>query len=374
MGDALKNKTYSFASYVDNITSLHSLIETLNLRKYYEGTSICDNPRFTSFMDWLIKNDSLLLNALKSDIKSGKVITTLKDEKAAISLIGCWLGGRYIASIYKKSDKENFPKLIHGSHSAYYPSAHSIELCSRFLEKIDKTESFLISFNMGIHEYTHALGKINGKNVVLSEMATFFSQTSYALPLKTSLTKKFYGTPFAGVRNFIHTLDETNSEPEKSTALLSNCILFDEYLSFIIGPWLKKYYDDHGKKINIFEFEEANELSSRIKDFIFGSLYFITAESFMPESLVKLLSLEKVFFDFLKERYGIKDKNFLNKFKEVLAKFKEEKEVDSNKIMNRLLKCFSDVFGPITEVEIPDGFVSLTPSKNILKSKIKKVA
>ncbi len=179
----------------DKVEAKHSVLYTLverELQKYYGKDDFSDPQhqtgwfRVNDFLTWVKKNERELENEKISAV--GQKIS-LKQIYANPDAWGyeplyrsfwVYLGGRYIADVYKV--KADFSRL-------------SIVFCDNTACTIGGTGTIFISpqskevipsiINMGMHETTHMLPYLMGnKKDQLSELATFYTQYNYGLPVR----------------------------------------------------------------------------------------------------------------------------------------------------------------------------------------------
>lgn len=182
---AQKNQMQSsyLIGYLSQSKNFSELIQQLDLDSYYKTAKY--QPRYQEFVQWVAKNDAQLFADLKKDIASGAIQLDLKSNLTPKFVVGFWLGGRYVASLYKTSEQQKFFAIKQaasekGSSGDLAPGARSMGFSAPLIKKTDPcffistysleqlykpkpsdTELFIVGFNVGIHEYTHALRFIN---------------------------------------------------------------------------------------------------------------------------------------------------------------------------------------------------------------------
>ncbi|MEK6981888.1 MAG: hypothetical protein AABX38_03065 [Candidatus Micrarchaeota archaeon] len=348
-----KSKQDFFASYVDNIKSLDQLLRE-PLEKYYVGTNVTQSPRFTKFFEWLKKNDQQLLKDLKEDIRTKKVDLKYADSKKTAHVwLGVWLGVRYIASIYKKSEKQDFPKLNDNNfpgmvfglgwskeHNSIFESSRNFEK----YEKVGDIQTFLSGFNGGVHEGTHALGLINGSDNSLSELATFINLGTYALPFNLKDAKQMESLS-EGLRNAAHNLRQFKGKEFEFIKEYATT----EYLIYLIGPWIKNYF----KQDQLFSFEEKRGRE------LFQSTHGIM-DLFTSNQLFGGVNLDKFF-----KEVGIINDLLKIRLKSAFDKMKKIGWSDGKEFLEVFQKVMTEEFGKPDTGDIPDGFVLNTKQEEV---------
>ncbi len=369
-------EAFSPADYISKTGSLYSLVESLDLPKYYAGTSFEGNRKLQIFMSWLKKNNAALTGSLLHELKSRGISGPINNSAEAAGAIFVWLGGRYIAHFYPSSNEQvqRFPEIViedagygvvsianKNEFKIHIPKSDLREICSYYGER-DITSAALLGFNVGVHEHTHLLQKINGNEEILSEMAAYFATSERALPVKIIGIKPVPMIILNGAgRDFPHTWGQIT----KGNLQLKD--EFDEYLPFALGPWIKKYYGKTKGYDNIFDFELSAEEQIRRM----GRRKTVHLNDFYT-LLRKETGLFGWFFRFneydgnkMCKSIGVYDPDLAAKFDEVLValrgRMKDGALDDESHFINALVDVMNQVFGkPIDD--LPQGFVYVFPS------------
>jgi len=360
MAQREETECYSLANYLINFPTLCSLVNRVNLEQYYAGTNVVSAPRFRDFFKWLKTNDARLLTELKQDIKDGRLNLETTNENAAFFAIGLWLGVRYLSEQYKQSNNQELPKIQHYRFprslveisDGYIMSENIIYIPKGYMQIVlrhSAADAFVFGFNGGIHETTHALPCINGKQQTLSEFATFITQTKYGLPLKSKTAKDLGIIGInKGVRDFVHIRREEEQGRLPSNPPLS----LNEYLIFGMGPWLLPFFKD----VNIFTFVHKKGSGSPlgVVDLLFLPNQDVTSQlgTRIASFLFDKQSLES-FFD----NNGIHDPVLKKKLKEAVEKMKKIGWKDYREMLDVFERVMTDTFGKPHTQDIPDGFV-----------------
>jgi hypothetical protein len=300
-------------------------------------------PRVANFLSWLGQNADALADAFENDIRTGAVKAKPKNKEEAYSLLGFWIGGRYIASRpeYQMTKNQKFPHIWQSDSTGSGPGLMEIDLerCTRGIE-ID--DAIVRGINLGMHEHSHGLMYINrmqpqgGWSLRLSEMAVFQCMSDYALPEKSGKAKWS-----GGIRNFQHTWEEAKAnkrllgkQPLQSPAYEA------EYLSVFLGPWVKNFY---GGRIDVFEFRTDGVEHS------VGEAYYYLVKEKKPEE----------FAEYYFESGGIADKELqtclLGVFKDVAG----GKPASLPDFVKKMTQAMDKEFGKPKEEDIPKGFVDV---------------
>jgi len=238
-------------------TSLDVVVKE-ELRKYYGRENFSDPAhqsgwfRVDDFLTWVqknakpLENEKMNLQATKVSLK--QIYTEPKMWSSELFRRAFWvyLGGRYIADVY--GVKADFSRL-------------SINFCEDMACAIGGTGMIYISpksdetipatINMGMHETTHLLPYLqNGRHDALSELATFYTQYNYALPVRAQDARSLAD----GVRDF-----------RRIYQLRSDLPLLYEYNYFVVGEILNPAI----RPADIFTFTK-DEVSGTILDACFN--------------------------------------------------------------------------------------------------------
>lgn len=231
-------------------SSLYNVIRR-ELQNYYKRDDFSDPNhqsgwyRVDDFLTWVKKNESQLENEKFSAVEQKISLKQIYANSKAWSYeplyrsFWVYLGGRYIADVYQV--KADFSRL-------------SIVFCDNTACTIGGTGTIFISpqskevipsiINMGMHETTHMLPYLMGnKKDQLSELATFYTQYNYGLPVRA----KDALTLADGVRDM-----------RRSYQLRPDFNLLYEYNSFIAGHVLNKKI----RPVDVLSFvKEGSEIS-----------------------------------------------------------------------------------------------------------------
>ncbi len=228
--------------------SLYTVVST-QLQQYYGRTNFQDTNhktgwyRVDDFLTWLKTNETQLAQEIMfildnsnntafprtQTISLQEVVNRSAEQCSPALMRAFWinLGIHYVAGKYQAGVHLNpisFEVVSDGITSAVGPSYFQINTK-------DPWQVFLIDLNIGIHEGTHNLFYVNqtmqakapqNREAVLSELATFYSQYHYSLPIKIADGKTL---PSGGVR---YLPKSYQAYPDFSYQL--------EYQQFVMGP------------------------------------------------------------------------------------------------------------------------------------------
>lgn len=351
--------------YLSQAKNFSELIQQLDLDSYYK--SVKYQPRYQGFIQWVAKNDAQLFADLKKDIANGMLQLDLKSNLTPKFIVGFWLGGRYVASLYKTSEQQKFfaikqassekdssgalafgaksigfsVPLIKKTDPCFFISTYSLE--QLYKPRPSDAELFIVGFNVGIHEYTHALRFINQGKGELTELASFFTTSQHGLPLKAD--SKIVG-PVAsgGIRDFQNTL---LARKLGNLSINADSMLM-EYLAFAAGPWIKAYYKDKGKEPNLMELTAEGSTGPTLRDFYLkrkGSIIEVlfTGPSRTPKDMV--------------DELGVKDAELRKKLFQAFKLLGEAKWDNAEELLQQFTNVMDKVFGNASSEYVPPGYV-----------------
>ncbi|MCQ2411090.1 MAG: hypothetical protein MJ053_06480 [Elusimicrobiaceae bacterium] len=192
--------------------------------KHYYGKDYAPDPQRTTgwyrvddFLTWVTRNSRELEQALKPSY-----VQTLYQYPDSWTARSLWisLGARYIVSVY--GVEADLSKL-----DIMYCDNENCAVTGTGWMRVSPPEGMPVPalINLGIHEATHMFPYlISGENKSLTELATFYSQYNYGLPVKSSDMDEFA----YGVRDI-----------RRAQELRSDLTLASEYNYFIAGLLLK---------------------------------------------------------------------------------------------------------------------------------------
>ncbi|GEM_PF-3375375 len=346
-----------FEAYINGLSDFSLVIKELS--EYYGKDA--SHERVSSFFAWIKKNQSELLAELKSDMANGNIGLGSVEKEGIRFLLGFWLGARYVVSRYPHKKSPAFPKISEPGEinrlmtldrtADYNKSYHVFELGYKLMENKfpELAESFLAGVNVGIHECSHALGRILGKQKrgALSEFATYFNQAKFGLPIKAG---HLGGRYEYSIRDILHLSDGEGN-------FLKSDYILEEYSAFLVGPWVNKFY---GEKLNIFSFKSARtadskELARSIYlehqsypfplNYIGDALDYVFHSKFTPGEFCKVI--------------GTDDEDLIKKFTSVFDDLRKEDYSDTKSFYKAFVRIMNAHFGKIPMEDIPDGYVSL---------------
>jgi len=397
-----------FSNFLAGITSLSGEMDG-GLREYYKKQKL---GKLDEFVGWLGANEQYLLSQLKTDVLSGKIQLKVRvlDKKESISynkldrnemiqIIGFWLGTRYIASRFEAKGTREFPQLIvnlfetngfywdNVSRSSGFITSDSTELhfgiplgekASTDAEKID---SLLISLNSGIHEGAHALKYMTGRSETvdwslikkfeyatkedkerydaewakierntLSELASFYCQTTYGLPIRNETLAKGNNWAYGARDSNVIWNGILNGEIQ----IKPGNFLAEEYTVFVLGPWIKAFYEKKGVPFDVFSF---------------GGDWFDKDKSALNTPKEHALM-------FCRE-YGMRDIELQGKIVDYFALL--QKTTSGMKIMGvgqedglirflNIYNCATEVFGKPKVEKVPKGYAKSTEGNDPVSS------
>ncbi|MCC7552624.1 hypothetical protein KO317_03075 [Candidatus Micrarchaeota archaeon] len=378
----LNSETRPFGLTVVDSGGLINIIQKeLDFIGYY-GDNI-KNRRISEFFLWLEKNEKFLEERFFEFFPISNW-----SKEVNFHILGIWLGGEFISDKYGKAMIKNMPKLnisesgfqegeerMFRSQYHYDSEEHEIRIPTFRAYMVTKNlsleECFIEGFNTGIHEYTHALHKIEGNtsSTALTEISTAYAQSKHSLPIKIETINKT-GLSNLGIRYFPTMLKEFESgalDIEISTKYLS------EYFSFLVSPWIIKYY---GENFDIMKFKyDENE---NFKGEIVGTdIYLLGGSKLLfgiPRFYKKMIN--GMFFyngsDFCKSA-GITDERLIYKFEDVFFKLSNSTWDTQMEFFNIFIDVMNEVFGFPNPEDIPEGFVSVFPKKEDLTNLFKDI-
>lgn len=256
-----KNLQQQVAAQSQQVAQEHalSIFVRKQIEQYYGKTNFKDPRhqtgwfRVADFLEWLEKNEAQLSQEYTYvmdvpefiDMPPSQYYHTLQeivqlppDKRPAILMRSFWinLGVHYIASKYEKGPQLGIISFMASTHVITAAAGKRyFELNSK-----EKAEVFPVYINMGIHEGTHGLISLDATDApvdgaqnedkCLNELATFYSQYNYGLPVKIA-DSIIYAS---GARNIAHTYQALPDFPYAT-----------EYQQIVIGPLL---FDQMKKK------------------------------------------------------------------------------------------------------------------------------
>jgi hypothetical protein len=221
----------------------------------------------------------------------------------AVRVFGFWLGTRYAMDRFRHAPEQRFPPIALAAPrgrpdflALYDSGLERFELARRLATPFPASRlavEFVRSVNLGIHEGGHALVYVNGEDGLLSELGVYAVQTELALPL-ASRDAEIADTYRLGTRQFPEVTAWFATGVKSGNRSLAPDYLEAEYVSFVIGPWLR----GSGRTLDPFAFR-------RVGDEAEFTLQEVLENAAAPESTAPLEP------DDLAERYcveaGIKD-------------------------------------------------------------------
>jgi len=220
----------------------------------------------------------------------------------------------------------------------------------RLLDEIRResnNNSFILGFNWGIHECTHLLRYINyaDERNILSEMATYYTQTKHGLPLESKSIKcnylghvrvLDYNEGLSGSkRDFVHLLDEIR----RGTLGLEMVDLKAEYLAFMVGPWVRDYLETRGE-FDIFKFWVEGKEYVDLKGYLIGwshGHFELRIDDFCSAS-------------------GITDQGLISELTKAFDRINKEQCKNADSFFESFERNMNEVFGR-PKSDVPDGFV-----------------
>ncbi len=169
------------------------------LQNYYGRTDFSDPQRskgwyrVDDFLKWLNKNAARLentqMNAVGKQITLKQIYANPKawDFRPLQLAFWVYLGGRYIADVYQVKADFSLLKISYCDGGACAFGGTGVI----FINPEDK-DSLPSAVNLGMHETTHLLTYLmHGSSEPLTELATFYSQYNYGLPVKAADATNF---------------------------------------------------------------------------------------------------------------------------------------------------------------------------------------
>jgi hypothetical protein len=201
--------------------------------------------KIDSFFEWLKENPNLLelfkLECWNGNIKFIDCNNSSLNKKSSLSIFSFWLGTKYVESWYSKIFKNDtrIGKICIKEMESGVPIMIFGKIKTSLMIKDDDVNMIIHSIDLGIHERAHWL---NGST---NEAAACIAQNLLSLPLQItnacdSCKDEKRLLYLSGRRNFYDKYMKT-----KSNYLNQNDIeiLSEEYLEFVLYPWLTKYID-----------------------------------------------------------------------------------------------------------------------------------
>lgn len=346
----------------------------LNFNEYY-GKYI-DNSRLVEVFSWLEFNKVELEEKF---LDTFPIVDVSKEFQ--FHLFGIWLGGQFVADKYSKSVLKDMPNLKVALFSQetvsnrifmldyhYDVDLHAVVVPAfaayNTIQDLSLEESFIQGFNFGVHEYTHALYRIeNGRNAeTLTEIATSYIQSKHSFPIKiesVNRSKLFH----LGTRHFPNIIKEFESGNIDKEVFSE---YFTEYFSFIVSPWIVAFYGD---KFDIMNFKYPKD--EKYIDEVHGDeIYLIGGSNFLfgiPRMYKRVVNKMYGYTheDFCKSA-GIKDPVLINKFKNVFNLLSASAWDTEYEFFKTFIEIMNMIFGKPHEIDLPEGFVSITPKESDL--------
>lgn len=328
----------------NDISSLYSLVRQ-DLVKYYGRKDFSDSDhktgwyRVDDFLKWVRENEQVLD---KDNVSVADKRYNLKEAyKNSKNSFWVYLGVKYIASkygIYTNLDKISiFPEKANAC------TFGEGVIC---IPRDEQLPSVLI--NTGIHEATHFLPYLkNEDKKKLSELATFYSEYNYALPVKSKDAVSFS----AGVRDFRRTAE---LRPDFD-------ILF-EYNYYLVGLLLNSQI--HPSDIFSFIKTSGNDISINNSCFLLAAL--ANNKLFNVVKNLTSVMLEVAYDSFNNEEISLLKKN-PNKYV-----YLGEKELLDKKYKNFFGKFYTN--DSMSYIECYEGTETINTKKyveNILGNNLK---
>lgn len=359
-------KPKSLKESLIQINDLAAFIKPMLVEYYGEHASL---ERIQKMLGWLESNNTRLGGELKTDLINGDLdIQSKINEKSMATVLGIWLGAKYIAEIYKdesagknKAQKPIRIKVTLDGIMKWWTDKNMLLAYGKNIVGNDKAEAFVEAFNIALHETTHGLGYINQrrskKRETLSELATYYVMSKYGLPIRVDSTN--VGDRLnSGARDWRQTLAEierlVNKDKKNETRIE---LIIGEYWAYILGPWIK---NELGGEIDIFEYRVD---ASKIPVFTNSPALALSKRNRDTPTEWAVSAARSM---------GIKERGLKAKVTRAIEKIiTTERTSDQNKYVLtrkkgeptiRLEDILDKIFGKPPKSDIPPGFVeSLTP-------------
>jgi hypothetical protein len=214
------------------------------LASYY-GSAATDE-RVSALQAWMKSRRDSLLAEYQRDVTARKA--PAGKGVGAVRVFGFWLGTRYAMDRFRRAPEQRFPPIALAAPrdrpdflSLYDSGLKRFELATRLAAPFPASRlavEFVRSVNLGIHEGAHALIFANGEDGLLSELGVYAVQTELALPL-ASHDAEIADAYRLGTRHFPEVAAWFSAGIKNSNRALAPDYLEAEYLSFVLGPWLR---------------------------------------------------------------------------------------------------------------------------------------
>lgn len=271
----------------DTTCDVNEKISTI-FKSYYGKDLIKSNTRIRNFLMWVQKDsDKIKKQVIEYDnISTDEILYAcdiLKKPTDKYEILGLWLGGLYIVSQYNIPPSSMPTFLIMDTKPGYIIDSNQVHLfCDeKRCEKKSLATLLIKGIDLGIHEFTHALPvifKLDSHDCD-SELATFYNQTTYALPMKIDSTKDVWGY---AVRDIVHNYNVTKKNEDVS--------LYDiyshEYSEFALGPLIRPYLN---KELLLYSFGKYSEVRWGLPDYLYD---LVSYEGKQKEYIKKIFESE----------------------------------------------------------------------------------
>jgi hypothetical protein len=212
----------------------------------YYGPAASDE-RVRAFLGWVRSNRETLLAVYRKDLTERRVPNA--SGNGAVRVFAFWLGIRYAADRYRRAPEQRFPPIVIVSppreRSDFIAAYDSVDARFEFARQLTApvpdariAVEFVRRLNLGVHEGAHALPFVNGGTGLLSELGVYSVQTELALPL-ASRDAEITDAYRLGTRHFPEVAAWFSAEVKRSNRAVAPDYLEAEYLSFVLGPWLR---------------------------------------------------------------------------------------------------------------------------------------
>lgn len=235
------------------------------LESYYNKKDFSDPGhrvgwfRADRFLKWVAAQETTLVKEKipyngYGDIPVCKLLSSKADARIPYrkTLLAGYLGMRYMEDTFLPYGALRRPhfKINESSYEQGYAHRNDREIITTSASKVQKfsnasieflvtpalTDRFIMDLNVGMHEGVHLLAWMGGADESLSEFATFYTTSFFALPIKAD-QKDFWSKGVRGLS--VYTEEDYPCEN-----------LFHEYASFILGAVLYPSI----KHLSVFKF------------------------------------------------------------------------------------------------------------------------
>jgi hypothetical protein len=229
----------------------------------YYGAAAADE-RVKALLAWVRSRQSSVLAEYRKDVADRKA--PLGTGVGEVRVFGFWLGARYTLDRFRRAPKQRFPPITLAAPrgrpdflALYDSGLKRFELARRLANPFPASRlpvEFVRCVNLGIHEGAHALVYANGEDGLLSELGVFAVQTELALPL-ASRDAEIADAYRLGTRHYPEVAAWFAEGIKNGNRALAPDYLEAEYLSFVLGPWLR----GSGRSLDPFTFRRYGDES-----------------------------------------------------------------------------------------------------------------